>query len=323
MALGEFALIARYFSAVGAARADVRVGVGDDAAVLQCPPDAQLVAAIDTLVEGVHFPAGSAPQSIGHRALAVNLSDLAAMGARPAWALLALTLPRAEERWLEDFARGFDALARRHDLALVGGDTTRGPLCVSVQVLGFAPQGRILLRGGARLGDALYVTGHPGDAACGLGLEQGTLAGVAAEDAQYLRARFLYPEPRVEWGTWLIGRASACIDVSDGLLGDAAKLAAASACGVQLDVERLPLSGALRRACGAEQALRFALSGGDDYELLFTVPQPRVAHFEQEAAAGAIACSRIGTLCAGGPAQLRRAGNVIEFSHSGYDHFAL
>jgi thiamine-monophosphate kinase len=322
MALGEFALIARYFQSLGTPRADVRVGVGDDAAVLQCPPDVQLVAALDTLVEGVHFPPGSAPQSIGHRALAVNLSDLAAMGAQPAWALLALTLPQADERWLEGFARGFDALARRHGVSLVGGDTTRGPLCVSVQLLGFAARGRTLLRSGARPGDALYLSGHPGDAAGGLALEQGALTGAAAPDAQYLRRRFLYPEPRVALGAWLLGRASACIDVSDGLLGDAAKLAAASGCGLQIELEQLPLSAALRRVAGAEQALRFALTGGDDYELLFTVPAGASADMAQAAQPAAVACVRIGSACADPAVQLRRAGNVIEFSHSGFDHFA-
>src|ERR1700730_13533414 len=144
MSLSEFALIERYFRKAGAMRSDVDVGVGDDAALLQTPPGAQLVAAVDTLVEGVHFPRGSPPASIGHRALAVNLSDLAAMGARPAWALLALTLPDADEGWLAEFAAGLGALARAHDAALVGGDTTRGPLCVTVQLLGQVPRGQAL-----------------------------------------------------------------------------------------------------------------------------------------------------------------------------------
>jgi len=158
MPLSEFALIERYFRTCGAQRADVRLGVGDDAALLAMPAGCDLVAATDTLVAGVHFPTASPPASIGHRALAVNLSDLAAMGARPAWALLALTLPEADEAWLVEFAAGFDALARAHAVALVGGDTTRGPLCVTVQLLGHVPGGSALTRGGGQPGDVLYVS---------------------------------------------------------------------------------------------------------------------------------------------------------------------
>src|SRR5882757_2184284 len=165
MSLSEFALIERYFRKAGAMRADVHLGVGDDAALLQSPPDAQLVAAMDTLVEGVHFPRGSPPASIGHRVLAVNLSDLAAMGARPAWALLALTLPKIDERWLEEFTGGFCALARSHDVALVGGDTTSGPLSVTIQILGHVAKSTALLRSGGRPGDRVFVSGTPGDAA--------------------------------------------------------------------------------------------------------------------------------------------------------------
>src|SRR5579872_3849105 len=157
MVLSEFALIERYFRKAGAMRADVRLGVGDDAALLECAAGTELVAAIDTLVEGVHFPQRSPPAAIGHRALAVNLSDLAAMGARPAWALLALTLPRLDETWLEEFAAGFGRLARAHEVALVGGDTTRGPLCISVQLLGHVPPGQALTRAGGRPGDLVFV----------------------------------------------------------------------------------------------------------------------------------------------------------------------
>ncbi|MGH8150487.1 MAG: thiamine-phosphate kinase, partial [Steroidobacteraceae bacterium] len=171
MALGEFELIDRFFRRCGAARSDVLLGVGDDAAVIQCPRGRQLVAAIDTLVEAVHFPASSPAMSIGHRALAVNLSDLAAMGAEPAWALLALTLPRADRCWLEGFMRGFTRLAREFRVALVGGDTTSGPLTVTVQILGTVERGTALTRSGAAAGDVLFVSGTPGDAAAGLQLE--------------------------------------------------------------------------------------------------------------------------------------------------------
>ena len=168
MPLSEFALIDRYFRNCGVRRADVRLGVGDDAALLDSPAGCDLVAAIDTLVDGVHFPHGCPAASVGHRVLAVNLSDLAAMGARPAWALLALTLPNIDEAWLSEFAAGFSELARAHDVALVGGDTTSGPLCATVQILGHVPRSQALLRSGAKAGDLVFVSGTPGDAAAGL-----------------------------------------------------------------------------------------------------------------------------------------------------------
>ncbi|MGB8327720.1 MAG: thiamine-phosphate kinase [Steroidobacteraceae bacterium] len=326
MALSEFALIERYFRGAGVHRADVVVGIGDDGAVLDVPAGAQLVAVVDSLVEGVHFPAGSPAASIGHRALAVNLSDLAAMGARPAWALLAITLRQADERWLEAFAAGFSALAAAHQVALVGGDTTAGPLSVTVQALGFVAPGRALLRSGGHADDELYVTGSPGDAACGLRLEQGECAVTAHAHAQAagseLRRRFLYPSPRVEWGTALVGWASAAIDVSDGLLGDLGKLAAASGCGAAIDVERLPLSPSLIEVAGREGAEHFALTGGDDYELLFAVPPDRATHFAAHARTAGIACRAIGRLTLGGAVVARRGGSVIQVSHSGFDHFA-
>jgi thiamine-monophosphate kinase len=319
VSLGEFELIAKYFRGRGAPREDVVVGVGDDAAILAPPAGMRLVAAIDSLVEGVHFPQGCEPRSIGHRALAVNLSDLAAMGARPAWALLALTLPRADETWLEQFAGGFSALAEASGVALVGGDTTRGPLAMSVQVLGFVGPDA-LLRSGGKPGDVLCVTGTPGDAAGGLALEQGR-AKATADDALYLRNRFLYPQPRCEIGLRLPAHASACIDVSDGLAGDAGKLAAASGCGVRIDVQSLPLSAQLVRAFGEEPARALALDGGDDYELLFTVTPARLAALERALPAREHGWRRIGELCASAGVFTRRGEAVTQFSPRAYDHF--
>jgi thiamine-monophosphate kinase len=320
MALGEFALIDRYFRALGAARADVAAGVGDDAALLRVPADVELVAATDTLVAGVHFPPQSTPASIGHRVLAVNLSDLAAMGARPAWALLALTLPQAEEAWLSEFAAGFEALAREHGVALVGGDTTHGPLCVTVTLLGIVPRGAALRRCGGRPGDVLFVSGTPGDAAAGLAIEQGTLtADAPARD--YLRARFALPSPRVALGERLRGFASACIDVSDGLLADAAKLAAASGAGVSLDFDALPVSEQLLQAVGAERARALALTGGDDYELCFAVAAAKVAALSQQLPPQLWGYARIGELRPDPGPLVVRDGSVMQFSHSGYQHF--
>jgi thiamine-monophosphate kinase len=320
--LSEFEIIERYFSRCGARRSDVRAGVGDDAAVLDCPCDQQLVAAVDTLVAGVHFLSDAAPASIGHRALAVNLSDLAAMGAHPAWALLALTLPAAEEAWLEAFAGGICALAQAHDVAIVGGDTTAGPLCVTVQVLGHVPRTSAMLRSGGAPGDMLFVSGTAGDAAAGLALEQGRLQIDDATAAAHLRARFSFPTPRIALGERLRDFATACIDVSDGLFGDAAKLAHASGCGAEIVFEDLPLSAELIGAVGAERAAHLALSGGDDYELCFSVAPARVAALERALPPQRWQYRRIGVLRAAPGASITRGGTVMQFSHSGFEHFA-
>jgi thiamine-monophosphate kinase len=323
MALGEFALIDRFFRDCGAARTDVRLGVGDDGALLQPPPGEDLVAVSDTLVEGVHFPAGSDPRSIGHRALAVNLSDIAAMGGTPRWALLSLTVPAVDEAWLEAFAAGFGELAREHHVALVGGDTTRGPLTIGVQVLGGLPTGQGLRRSGAAPGDALFVSGTPGDAAAGLASLMGgdapEAAGVGASVAampsdrrRAFEARFLFPTPRVALGRALSSLASACIDVSDGLVGDLGKLAAASGCAAVLDLDALPSTAP--RPC--------VLYGGDDYELLFTVPPAQSA-----AVATLPGITRIGEMRCGEGVTLREGGRESSAasaaaSAAGFDHFA-
>jgi thiamine-monophosphate kinase len=320
MALSEFALIDRYFRNCGVKRTDVRLGVGDDAALLESPQGCDLVAAIDTLVDGVHFPRGCPAASVGHRVLAVNLSDLAAMGARPAWALLALTLPKVDEDWLAEFAAGFSDLARAHDVALIGGDTTSGPLCATVQILGHVPHSQALLRSGARSGDVVFVSGTPGDAAAGLAVEQGRLT-PPADVAGYLRKRFLFPSPRMALGKSLRGHASACIDVSDGLFGDVGKLAHASGCGVELSYTAIPVSEELVEAVGEERARELALTGGDDYELCFTVSPANVGKLRQELPPERWGYSPIGTLREAPGAVVMRDGNVMEFSHSGYDHF--
>ena len=321
MALSEFALIERYFRTCGVSRADVKLGVGDDAALLTVAPGCTLVAATDSLVAGVHFPPHSPPASVGHRALAVNLSDLAAMGARAAWALLALTLPKAEESWLGEFSAGFCALARAHGVALVGGDTTRGPLCVSVTLLGAVPPGKALTRAGGHPGDVLFVSGTPGDAAAGLALEQGRLQ--AADSARnWLRERFLLPTPRMALGERLLAYASACIDVSDGLLGDLGRLASASRAGAVLDYDQLPLSQPLLEVVGEERARELALTGGDDCELCFAVPPHNITRLLAELPPQRWGYTRIGTLRAVAGVDVVRDGTVMEFSHSGYDHFA-
>ena len=326
---GEFELIDRHFRALGAPRTDVVLGVGDDGAILRPPPAHDLIAVSDTLVEGVHFPVGSAPRSIGHRSLAVNLSDVAAMGATPAWALLSLTLPARDDRWLADFARGFATLASRHEVALVGGDTTRGPLAIGVQVLGFVPQGRGLRRIGGRPGDQIYVSGTPGDAAAGLEIvrdvssaRDATTRDATTRDAttcEFLRARFEYPTPRLTLGAALRDVASACIDVSDGLAGDVGKLAAASGCGARLDVERLRPSAALSRYASPERLRAWMLAGGDDYELVFTVSAANRSRFEQ--AAREFEWQQIGELVVEPGVTLCEHGRRIDLSAASFDHF--
>lgn len=317
MPIGEFELIARHFTGRGARRADVRIGVGDDAAVVAPPAGLEFVLALDSIVSGVHFPADLAPQFVGHRALAVNLSDIAAMGAEPAWALLGLTLPAADEAWVAEFSRGLDELARRHGVALVGGDTTRGPLTASIMLAGTLPAGAALLRSGARAGDDIWISGTPGDAGAGLAILQGRLKAPGDARDELLR-RFLLPEPRVALGLALRGLASACIDVSDGVAGDLEKLCAASGAGGEIEAAELPLSPALLAAAGAERALRFALASGDDYELLFT------ARRESRTAIGALTagagCRRIGTVTAGAGVRVRGAALPRDAGH-GFDHF--
>jgi thiamine-monophosphate kinase len=322
VALNERTLIERFFRDCGARRADVPLGVGDDAALLDSPPGMQLVAAMDTLVCGNHFLPHFPAASIGHRALAVNLSDIAAMGAEPAWALLALTLPKADEVWLEGFAAGLGALAREHNVALVGGDTTAGPLCITVQLLGHAPRPPVMLRSGGRPGHVLFVSGTPGDAGAGLALELQQLVAADAEADAYLRHRFMFPTPRVELGKKLRSYASACIDVSDGLLGDAGRLGAASGCGVVLVHEQLPVSPHLVRSAGDTRAREFALTGGEGYELCFAVAPEDVERLTRDLPPGEWGYTRIGELVDSRGAVVTRGGTVMDFSHSGWDHFA-
>jgi thiamine-monophosphate kinase len=321
-ALTERALIDRYFRDCGAYRSDVAIGIGDDAALLNMPPGMQLVAKTDTLVSGVHFLEHFPAESIGHRALAVNLSDMAAMGASPAWALLALTLPRADAVWLQSFADGFGALARKHNIALVGGDTTSGPLCITVQVLGYAPYPPVMLRSGGKPGDVVFASGTLGDAGAGLELEQGKTPNATPAAAYYLRQRFLFPTPRVELGQKLRDHASACIDVSDGLLGDAGKLAQASGCGAVINFKQLPISPHLASTNSDKRARELALTGGDDYELCFTVPVDNVARMTRELPPAQWGYRPIGVLRPEPGTVVMSNGTVMDFSHSGFDHFA-
>lgn len=322
MSLGEFDIIARYFAHRGPRR-DVLLGIGDDAAVLDVRQDRKLVVALDTIVDGIHFPSGTAAADIGYRALAVNLSDLAAMGAEPSWMTLSLSLPESSEPWLDGFAEGLFEIADRFGVVLIGGDTVKGPLVISVQVAGYVEPDRWLTRSGARPGDLIFVSGDVGAAAAGLAVIQQRLPDSAA--AEELRQRFLRPEPRVRLGRSLRTLASAAMDVSDGVLADLAKLCRASGCGAKIDVELLPRCAAMTQVFAPAASVDFALAGGDDYEILFTVP-PQLASRVTEALSSVCACTQIGVMVdpshgQGGVECLQGQQPYIP-RRSGYDHFA-
>jgi thiamine-monophosphate kinase len=299
----------------------VILSIGDDAALLRCPPGSDLVAAVDTLVEGRHFPAGSEPRSIGHRSLAVNLSDLAAMGATPAWATLALTLPSADRRWLERFSAGFMDLAAVHGVELVGGDTTAGPLTISVHILGQVDRGTALRRSGAQPGDILAVTGTLGDAGAGLALVTGRVVSSDRVAVAELIERFEYPTPRVQFGSAARGIASAAMDLSDGLAGDLPKFARASALAAHVDVERLPLSGAMRSLATVAQGHEWAIAAGDDYELLVAVPAQRFDELAAVAARLNLTFTAIGELGRGTGVTWALEGLPYAAPARGYEHF--
>jgi len=301
----EFELIRRFFDRGDAAPGIVK-GIGDDGAILSPSPGTEQVQVIDTLVEGVHFPANSAAADVGYRAVAVNLSDIAAMGARPRWMTLALTLPNKDEQWLADFAGGLFAAASEFDVALVGGDMTSGDVVVAtVHMTGEVTEGCALLRSGAAIGDTIYISGTCGDAAAGLDLLK------RGEFDEFLVKRFYRPRARIELGKALAGHANSAIDVSDGLLGDLGKLLEASGVGGEVHVERVPTSSALRKWFDAAQAMRFALTGGDDYELCFTARD----------AAGINDVTAIGTVTGGAGLTCLRDGEIVQLDASGYRHF--
>lgn len=318
--LNEFELIREYFASQPVKREDVVLGIGDDAALVTVPPEHELVVATDMLVAGVHFPESTDPRSIGHKALAVNLSDLAAMGAEPAWFTLNLSLPEARAEWLKEFCAGLYGLARRFDVALVGGDTTRGPLTVGIQILGLMPRWQALTRAGARPGDRIYVTGHLGEAALGLALVQGRLE-LPEEYQSPVVARLNRPQPRIAAGLQLRGIASACIDISDGLVADLGHVLEASQVGAQIALERLPLSPAYDHA-HPQVGWEPALAGGDDYELCFTVPPAKEAELRKAAAQFGVAYHEIGAVESEPGLRIVDArGSLYRPSTRGYDHF--
>jgi len=325
VSLDEFGLIERIRRRTGA-RADIALGIGDDAALLQPQPGQQLVVTADTLNAGVHFPQQTPAADIGWKTLAVNLSDLAAMGAQPSWCTLSLSLPNASPGWVDAFAEGFFALADAHGIALIGGDTTRGPLSLSVTAMGQVPAGTALRRDGARVGDDIWVTGVPGEAGLALALWQQGLLDVSrpAHDAslEQLRLRLARPTPRVQAGLALRGIASAAVDVSDGLLADLGHICERSQVAAELLERALPVSTAA--AVGGHEVAFRALraTAGDDYELCFTAPAALREQVRESMSCVAVRAARIGYIRDGSGVHLRNEEGVSQSAgKGGFNHF--
>jgi len=317
MALSEFEIIKQFFDRVPE-RDDVLLSVGDDGAVVLPPNASELIVVTDTLVSGVHFPESTAAADVGFKSLAVNLSDVAAMGGKAAWATLALTLPDVSEDWIRGFSAGFFELASEHRIALVGGDLCRGPLSITVQLIGMVSPGKALKRSGALVGDDLYVTGTLGDARIGLAITLGKLSAEKTHSA-FLCSRLNRPQPRAVVGAALVDIASALIDISDGLRADLDHVLEASAVGAELDTAALPCSDALRSVLSVEDANAAALAGGDDYELCFAAhPRHRERLMDISGESGC-PITRIGAVVAERGIRYADGGDISV--SPGYRHF--
>ena len=315
----EFDLIAKHFTR---ATPGAVLGVGDDCALLAPTPGMQLAVSSDMLLEGRHFSPQDSPAGLGHKSLAVNLSDLAAMGATPRWATLAIALPSANDAWLTAFARGFFRLADLHGIELVGGDTTRGPLTISITVMGEVPPGDALRRDGAQAGDDVWVSGVIGSAALALAYRQGRLFMEQVDAAKVLPALYL-PTPRVELGIALRGLATSAIDISDGLLGDLGHLLERSHVGATIEFACLPTLPVAQAYLHEAVARDCVLAGGDDYELCFTAPTGKREAIIAAACAVDVKVTRIGRITAEpGLAVIDSSGQPMTIDHTGYDHFA-
>jgi thiamine-monophosphate kinase len=316
--LTEFELIRRFFTP---RTSHTVLAGGDDAALITVTPGFELAVSTDMLIAGRHFFENAEPYGIGHKSLAVNLSDLAAMGARPGWVTLSLALPQADADWLERFSLGFLELARAHDVDLIGGDTTRGPLAICVQIMGEVAAGKALRRSGARAGDDLWVSGTLGDAAIGLAHLHGDFE-LRAHDRDYALKRLDLPQPRVALGQALLGVATGAIDISDGLVADVGHVAEASGVRAVIEWESVPLSSAAGPNRQHPLVQRCALAGGDDYELAFTAPSSARKVLGQLGAKLGVALTRIGHVEAGdGVVVLDQAGKSLVLPETGFDHF--
>lgn len=311
MAVAEFELIRRYLQPQAFNSVTTVLGIGDDCALLSVPAGHHLAITTDTMVENVHFFAGADPEALGHKLLAVNLSDLAAMGAEPISVTLSLTLPKADEIWLAAFARGFFALAKHYQVDLIGGDTTCGPLSLTLQAFGLVPEGKALRRSSAKPGDNIYLTGLLGDAGLGLKIIQG-YSGI---DDEHALKRFHRPDPRVEAGLALRDIASACIDVSDGLAGDLQHILQQSGVGACLSWQNLPLSAGVRTYLEQTGDWRMPLTAGDDYELCFTASPDLIFTLP-------MTFNQIGVIEQEPGLRLLRSGGKEELKVKGFEHFS-
>ncbi len=321
MSLSEFELISEYFSNQTSVREDVLLGVGDDCALLQTPAGMELAVTSDTLVEGIHFQKGTDPEALGHKSLAVNLSDLAAMGAEPAWVTLALTLPQTDQEWLKAFSHGFSSLAAKYNVALVGGDTTRGPLSITVTAHGFVKPGAALRRSGARVGDLIFITGSLGDAALVLLHRQGGYSvdsGLAA-----LEQRLDRPQPRLVAGCSLVGIASSAIDISDGLVSDLGHICEMSGVGARLLLDQIPISPYVEGYLQQGGDWSTVIAGGDDYELCFTVPSEKIGLLDQIGPDLDCDLTQIGEIVSVPVIScIMSDGTILDNPGSGYQHFS-
>jgi thiamine-monophosphate kinase len=315
----EFALIRRYFDRP-IKDDSVSLGIGDDAALIAPDPGRELICAVDSIVAGIHYPDDLPPFDIGYRAVAINLSDIAAMGGRPRWMTLALTIPESDAGWLSLFAEGLFSAADEAEVSLIGGDTTRGPTTVvSIQILGDVDPAMAIKRSGAIPGDSIFATGTPGDAAAGLSmLKDGSDQSDAGE---YLIGRFVRPTPRVAFAASIAKYASAAIDLSDGLFADLQKLLDASKAGAKLELTSLPYSAALLAKFEYEDALNFALGGGDDYELCFTSAPLADSEVQALAKQHQLQITRIGKVISGEGISCMKNGEPFEYTDPGYRHF--
>ncbi len=324
MALNEFAVIERFFSDLGFSSTrylpHIALGPGDDCALLSLPPGHSIAVSTDSFIAGVHFPEDAAPYDIARRCLAAAISDLAAMGAKPLGFTLALTLPSIEEKWLQHFSDGLRLSAEFYLMPLIGGDTTKGPLSITLTVLGSLPESGGLKRSGARPGDSIFVSGTLGDAAAALAQMQGRLP--SDDDQHFFFTRFYAPEARVVLGETLLDIATAAIDVSDGLLADLGHIAAASGVAAEVDLHKLPLSLALQRINASDVINQLALCGGDDYELCFTARPDQHVFLAEFSELLDVRITEIGRIVAGEGVQcLDSKANVVDVDQAGYKHF--
>lgn len=329
MTCGEFDLITRYFNCSKNKRPDVQLGIGDDCALLAVTAEQWLAVSTDTLVSGIHFLPEIAPQDLAYKALAVNLSDLSAMGAEPCWLSLALTMPKVDEHWLKAFSDSLFEQLDYQGMQLIGGDTTRGPLSLTLTVHGHLPANKALTRAGAKSGDWIYVSGTLGDSAAGLAILQKKLAIDNAEDRKRLIERHLRPEARVSLGLALRGLANSAIDISDGLIADLQHILTASRCGAKIELGKLPYSDELQKYDDIEKKQGWALNGGEDYELCFTVPECNRVALEERLNHTEVNYSCIGSITSDiEKIHFFKKEQSVEikapyFNRYGFDHFAV